>query len=72
MNAALRLKEIHDRVARACGIARREPEEVTLIAVSKTHPPEVIALGGMTFERAKELGWGRWAAIDGLALKQDC
>lgn len=30
----------------------------------------VIALGGMTFERAKELGWSRWAAIDGLALKQ--
>ena len=31
----------------------------------------VIALGGMTFERAQELGWSRWAAIDGLALKQD-
>ena len=31
----------------------------------------VIALGGMTFERAKELSWMRWAAIDGLALKQD-
>ncbi|MCT2559953.1 thiamine phosphate synthase [Tsuneonella sp. YG55] len=31
----------------------------------------VIALGGMTFDRAKELGWTRWAAIDGLALKQD-
>jgi thiamine-phosphate pyrophosphorylase len=30
----------------------------------------VIALGGMTFERARELGWSRWAAIDGLALKQ--
>ncbi|MXO75684.1 thiamine phosphate synthase [Altererythrobacter aerius] len=31
----------------------------------------VIALGGMTPERARELGWTRWAAIDGLALKQD-
>lgn len=31
----------------------------------------VIALGGMTFDRAQELGWSRWAAIDGLALKQD-
>lgn len=31
----------------------------------------VIALGGMTFERASQLGWMRWAAIDGLALKQD-
>jgi thiamine-phosphate pyrophosphorylase len=26
----------------------------------------VIALGGMTAERAAELGWERWAAIDGL------
>jgi thiamine-phosphate pyrophosphorylase len=31
----------------------------------------VIALGGMTYDRAQELGWSRWAAIDGLALKQD-
>ncbi len=42
MNAALRLAEIHDRIARACTIARREPGEVTLVAVSKTHPPEAI------------------------------
>lgn len=27
----------------------------------------VIALGGMTAERAAELGWERWAAIDGLS-----
>jgi thiamine-phosphate pyrophosphorylase len=27
----------------------------------------VIALGGMTAERAKELDWPRWAAIDGLS-----
>ncbi len=27
----------------------------------------VIALGGMTVERAKELDWPRWAAIDGLS-----
>ena len=27
----------------------------------------VIALGGMTTERAAELDWPRWAAIDGLA-----
>lgn len=37
MNAALALDEIHDRIARACAIARREPGEVTLVAVSKTH-----------------------------------
>ena len=27
----------------------------------------VIALGGMTAERAAELGWPRWGAIDGLS-----
>lgn len=27
----------------------------------------VIALGGMNAERARELGWPRWAAIDGLS-----
>ena len=43
MNAALQLAEIHDRIARACGIARREPAEVTLVAVSKTHPADAIA-----------------------------
>jgi pyridoxal phosphate enzyme (YggS family) len=42
MNAALRLEEVHRRIAHACKIARREPDEVTLIAVSKTHPTEAI------------------------------
>jgi pyridoxal phosphate enzyme (YggS family) len=38
MNAALRLEEVHRRISHACSIARREPREVTLIAVSKAHP----------------------------------
>ena len=42
MNAALRLSEIHDRIVRACKLAHREPAEVTLVAVSKTHPAEAI------------------------------
>ena len=42
MNAALPLFEIHDRIDRACRIARREPGEVSLVAVSKTQPPEAI------------------------------
>ena len=37
MNAALRLEEVHRRIVHACKIARREPDEVTLVAVSKTH-----------------------------------
>lgn len=42
MNAALALAEIHDRIARAAGIARRSSAEITLVAVSKTHGPEAI------------------------------
>jgi pyridoxal phosphate enzyme (YggS family) len=43
MNAAFRLTEIHHRIAHACQLARRKPDEVTLVAVSKTHPAEAIA-----------------------------
>ncbi|MFA7597567.1 MAG: YggS family pyridoxal phosphate-dependent enzyme [Novosphingobium sp.] len=42
-NAATPLEEIRQRMAYAARIASREPEEVTLVAVSKTHPPESIA-----------------------------
>ena len=35
------------------------------LARSSTCP--VIALGGMNAERARKLGWPRWAAIDGLS-----
>ena len=45
------------------------PEKFHALAALAEMP--VIALGGMTIDRAKELGWTRWAAIDGLALKQD-
>ncbi len=33
-----RLAAVHDRIARACEIAGRDPATVTLIAVSKTYP----------------------------------
>lgn len=36
------LDEVNARIAKACRIARREPDEVTLIAVSKTHPVDKI------------------------------
>ena len=36
-DAATRLSAIHDRIAHAAKLARREPAEVTLVAVSKTH-----------------------------------
>lgn len=31
----------------------------------------VIALGGMTHDNARKLGWAHWAAIDGLVSAQD-
>ncbi len=37
------LADIHARISRAALIAGRKPEDVTLIAVSKTHPAERIA-----------------------------
>ena len=41
-SAATRLAEVEANIARMCKPARRKPEDVTLIAVSKTHPPERI------------------------------
>lgn len=41
------------------------PEGFHRLAAGSAVP--VIALGGMTAERARNLGWPRWAAIDGLS-----
>ena len=41
-SAATRLAEVNDSIARMCKVARRERDDVTLIAVSKTHPVETI------------------------------
>ena len=40
---ATRLNEIRDRIAAAAKVARREAEDVSLIAISKTHPAARIA-----------------------------
>lgn len=37
-----RLKNVHDRIAAAAIRSGRPPAAVTLVAVSKTHPPEVL------------------------------
>jgi PLP dependent protein len=44
MNRSLedRLREVRARVARAAAVAGRRAEDVTLVAVTKTHPVEVI------------------------------
>ena len=39
---AEKLDEVRDRIAAACAKAKREPKEVTLIAVTKTAAPEQI------------------------------
>ena len=43
MSPETRLRDITDRIARAARLARREPEAVTLVAISKTHPIDAIA-----------------------------
>lgn len=37
-----RVAAVRERIARAAARARRRPEEVTLVAVSKTHPAEAV------------------------------
>jgi pyridoxal phosphate enzyme (YggS family) len=47
---AERVLAVRDRIARAAGRAGRKPSEITLVAVSKTHGPEVVreaALAGI-------------------------
>jgi len=46
-SVAARLRHLRERMAAACHKAERDPAEVTLIAVSKTHPAEAVeeALG---------------------------
>lgn len=39
-------------------------------ALARLSAAPVVALGGMTEARARELGWPRWGAIDGLAPPQ--
>ncbi|MGB3795307.1 MAG: YggS family pyridoxal phosphate-dependent enzyme, partial [Alteraurantiacibacter sp.] len=41
-NATDRLAQVQAEIDKACKIARRKPEDVTLVAVSKTHPPDEI------------------------------
>ena len=43
MNAKAALQEVQSNIARACKVARREVDDVTLVAVSKMHDAEAIA-----------------------------
>ena len=76
-DSSARLHAVHDQIAKAARLAGREPESVTLIAVSKTHPPEaiapVIAAGQRVFgENRVQEAEAKWpalrAATPGIAL----
>ncbi|WP_226699509.1 YggS family pyridoxal phosphate-dependent enzyme [Qipengyuania gaetbuli] len=62
------LQEVRAKIAKACNIARRDPGEVTLVAVSKTHPAE--AIEPLLIEGQRHFGenrvqeaQGKWSAL---------
>lgn len=67
-NAASRLDAVRSNIARACKPARRKPEDVTLIAVSKTHQAAAIQplidAGQRVFgENRVQEAQGKWPAL---------
>ncbi len=67
-NAATRLAEVRSNIARVCKPARRKPEDVTLIAVSKTHQADAIQplidAGQRVFgENRVQEAQGKWPAL---------
>ncbi len=42
MDLAANLNSVRDRIAAACARANRDPSSVTLLAVTKTQPPEIV------------------------------
>jgi pyridoxal phosphate enzyme (YggS family) len=62
------LEEVRDRIAHACKVAGREAHEVTLVAVSKTHPAGAIEplleAGQMVFgENRVQEAQGKWPGL---------
>ena len=67
-SAATRLPDVRERIAHACKVAARKTDEVTLVAVSKTHPAEAIEplleAGQMVFgENRVQEAQGKWPAL---------
>ncbi len=67
-NAATRLAHVHAQIATMCKAARRDPADVMLIAVSKTHPAEriipLIDAGQRVFgENRVQEAQGKWPAL---------
>ncbi|MES2986625.1 MAG: YggS family pyridoxal phosphate-dependent enzyme [Pseudomonadota bacterium] len=66
--AQARLNGVQDRIARAAALAGRKPDEVTLIAISKTHDAEairpLIVAGCRVFgENRVQEAEGKWPAL---------
>lgn len=77
LGQASRLEAVRANIARVCKPARRKPEDITLIAVSKTHGPETITplidAGQRVFgENRVQEAQGKWPALreahPGIAL----
>jgi len=68
MDQLAALADIRTRIAHAAGIARRDPADVTLVAISKTHPVEhiapLIAAGQRVFgENRVQEAQAKWPAL---------
>ncbi len=66
--AAQLLAEVHGEIALACKASRRDPRDVTLIAISKTHPADAIVplieAGQRVFgENRVQEAQGKWPAL---------
>lgn len=66
--AATRLDEVRANIAKACKASRREPDDITLIAVSKTHPAEkvlpLLKAGQRVFgENRVQEAQGKWPEL---------
>ena len=67
-SAASRLFDVRQRIAHACQVADRKVDEVTLVAISKTHPAEAIEplleAGQSVFgENRVQEARGKWPAL---------
>lgn len=67
-SAATLLARVEERIGHACRVAARERREITLIAVSKTHPAEAVAplieAGQRVFgENRVQEAQGKWPAL---------
>lgn len=67
-SAATLLAQVEDRIAHACLLAGRKRSEVTLVAVSKTHPAEAVApmieAGHRVFgENRVQEAQGKWPGL---------